>query len=158
MQRPQQSESGSTGCESAGLTESPDQPDRESTGGSPPQQQLVVRWIEAINVRDLERILSCVAPSIVFKPLRLHGAERTYTGHDGIARWLEHLIRLGLDYQVQLDHLSMPAMGTVLATGRMSVEAAASPVWGVYTIEHELIVLARHYLGDKELADRFAVR
>ena len=128
--------------------------------------RLVARWVEAFNVRDLPGMLSYTAPSIVFKPLRLHGVERTYIGHDGIARWLERLLRLGLDYQVQLDHLSTPAIGTVLATGRLNLEGltSAAPAWGVYSIENELIVLARHYLGDEERPrgspsdDRSAVR
>ena len=161
MERPQQhSAGGSSACQSAALAESADQPERESGWDSAPQQQVVTRWIEAFNVRDLAGMLSCAAPSIVFKPLRLHGVERTYTGHDGIARWLERLLRLGLDYQVQLDHLSMPAIGTVLATGRLNLEglASAAPAWGVYSVENGLIVLARHYLGDEELAERFAIR
>ncbi len=161
MERPQQhSAGGLPACQSAGSVESAVQREGESDGESPAEQQLVARWIEAFNVRDLAGMLSCTAPSIVFKPLRLHGVERTYIGHDGIARWLERLLRLGLDYQVQLDNLSTPAIGTVLATGRLDLEGltSAAPAWGVYSIENELIVLARHYLGDEELAERFAVR
>ena len=70
------------------------------------------------------------------------------------------LLRLGLGYRVKLHHLSTPATGTVLATGHLSLETPSSvpAVWGVYTVEHELIVLARHYLGDADLAERFALR
>jgi hypothetical protein len=53
----------------------------------------------------------------------------------------------------------MPAAGTVLATGGLDLDGltTASPVWGIYTIENGLITVARHYMGDVELAERFAV-
>lgn len=123
-------------------------------------RELITRWTDSFNARELEGMLSCAAPSITFQPLRLHGIERTYSGHEGMAHWLERLLHLGLDYQVQLEQVSTPAAGTVLATGRFDLDGltTAAPVWGVYTIEDGLIIVARHYLGDAGLAGKFAVQ
>jgi hypothetical protein len=124
------------------------------------ERELITRWIDTFNARDLEGMLSCASPSISFQPLRLHGIERTYSGHEGMAHWLERLLHLGLDYQVKLEKVSTPAAGTVVATGRLDLDGltTAAPVWGVYTIEDGLIIVARHYLGDAELAEKFTAQ
>jgi SnoaL-like protein len=136
-----------------------DTPQSEGTD-SGAERELIRRWIDSFNARELEGMLSCAAPSITFQPLRLHGIERTYSGHEGMAHWLERLLHLGLDYQVQLEQLSTPAAGTVVATGRLDLDGSttAAPVWGVYTIADGLIIVARHYLGDAELAEKFAAQ
>ncbi len=129
-----------------------------SSGWEAPESQLVLRWIEAFNVCDLEAMLGCMSPAVTFQPLRLHGIERTYNGHDGITRWYQRLLRLEPDYQIQVEELTIPVEVTVLAIGRLSLEGlnGGAPFWGVHTVEDGLIVNARHCLGDAELAQRFA--
>ena len=119
----------------------------------------MLRWIEAVNALNLEALLGCMSPAVTFQPLRLHGIERTYNGHDGITRWFHRLIRLEPDYRIQVEDLSIPLEVTVLAIGRLSLDGldGGTPFWGVHTIEGGVIVNARHYLGDSELAQRFAI-
>lgn len=121
---------------------------------------LVQAWIDAFNARSLEAMLDCMSPAVTFQPLRLHGIERTYNGHDGIVRWHDRLVRLQPVYRITVEQLSVPVEVTVLVTGRLTLEGLddGAPFWGVHTIEDGQILTARHYLGDADLAERFAVR
>ncbi len=114
------------------------------------ERQIVQRWIDAFNARDLEGMLSCMSPVVAFQPVRLHGIERTYNGRDGITRWHGRLGRLHLDDRIEVRELTVPGTMTVLAVGRLGVEALDSwtPFWGVHTIDDGLIVAARHHRGD----------
>jgi hypothetical protein len=129
-------------------------------GWEAPECQLVLRWIEAFNAVNLEEMLRCMSPAVTFQPLRLHGIDRTYNGHDGITRWLQRVMRLEPDYRIQVEDLSIPLEVTVLAIGRLSLDGlnGGAPFWGVHTVEDGVIVSARHYLGDAALAQRFAMR
>ena len=135
-----------------------DEHEDASGGWEAPECQLVLRWIEAFNALNLEAMLNCMSPAVTFQPLRLHGIERTYNGHDGITRWLHRLMRLEPDYRIRVDELSIPLEVTVLAIGRISLDGltGGAPFWGVHTVEDGVIVSARHYLGDAALAQRFA--
>jgi hypothetical protein len=94
-------------------------------------------------------MLDCMSPAVIFQPVRLHGIGRTFNGHDGVIRWYQRLLRLGLEYQIQVEELSIPVEVTVLAIGFLSLEdlEGGAPFWGVHTIEDGLIVTARHCLG-----------
>jgi hypothetical protein len=128
--------------------------------GPCPPEQLVRRWLQCLNAHDLNGMLACMSADASFQPLRLHGVERTYQGHDGAARWHERLERLELRYHIDLDALTMPAERTVLATGTISFRNLdhLAPFWGVHTLDEGLIIAARHYLSDTDLAEMFALR
>lgn len=121
--------------------------------------QVIVRWFEAFNARDLDAMLLCMSPAVTFQPLRLRGIERTYAGYDGVARWHERFVRLQPDYRMEIEELSIPVAVTVLAIGHLRLEGmlAGAPFWGVHTVEHDVIVTARHCLGDADLAHPFGV-
>src|SRR5689334_14805045 len=70
---------------------------RSESGRSPRVESFrvdrdaVIRWLEALNARDLDRILSRVAPNIEFHPLKLRASRAAYVGYDGIRQWFEEV-------------------------------------------------------------------
>lgn len=120
-------------------------------------RDAVIRWIEALNARDLDRILACVAPDIEFHPLKLSASRPAYVGHDGIRQWFDevqnrrHEIR-----ELSLEDLAdrrVLAVGVIVLDGRNRPTDFAA----IYRVADGLIGGAHHYLSDRAMLSRLGV-
>lgn len=130
------------------------QPDTHPLTG---EEQPIRDWVGAFNARDLDGMLACMSPDIDFRPVRLYGLERTYRGHDGVARWYERLARLDLSYEIAIETLALTDDATILAVGELRYRdiGRAGPFWGVHRVDGGMIVSAQHFITDPAFAERF---
>ena len=52
---------------------------------------LIRRWVDAVNDRDIDALLAVAHEQILCRPLSLGGGGGTYIGHDGLRRWIGRL-------------------------------------------------------------------
>ena len=122
--------------------------------------KLLHRAIDAFDRRDIDAFLALMEPEVEFTPL-LVAMEGGYHGHDGIRRWLGHLVDFLPD--IVLDVATVRDLGDLtVATGRMRGRAAGSDTpldqalwtaaewrdgkclwWGTYDTETEAVQAVR---------------
>ncbi len=120
-------------------------------------RDAVIRWIEALNARDLDRILACVAPDIEFHPLKLSASRPAYVGHDGIRQWFDEV--QNRRHEIRELSLEDLADGRVLAVGVIVLDGQNTPTdfAGIYRVVDGLIGSAHHYLSDRAMLSRLGV-
>ena len=121
---------------------------------------LVSAWVAAFNEHDLDGMLVRLDRSVDFRPLKLSGLARSYRGHDGVRRWFEQSRKLSHDYQLDIEHISPQADGSVFTVAgwlRLGQEAL-SPFTAIHTIAGGQIRSAHHYLSELDLIARLGLR
>jgi ketosteroid isomerase-like protein len=115
--------------------------------------------MHAFNARDLDGMLACLDPEVVFHPLRLTGTDRSYRGHDGVRRWLDQLEQLGHDYVIEVGELrSTQSDSVVAAGGELRLDGTLlAPFSALHDIAHGRILAARQYLSDLECVERLGL-
>lgn len=66
------------------------------------REAVVRRWFDAFNAREIDAMLAEMHPRVDFHPLRLHGVESSYHGHDGVRSWLDDVERLHHTHRIEL--------------------------------------------------------
>lgn len=120
-----------------------------------PPDAVLLDWIDAFNSRDLGGLLTLTDADVILHPLRLHGLERTYRGHDGVRRWFARIEELGLRHRIDVTDVSIDG-GEVMAVGALAFTPRDDPipVWVLDRVENGLIMLAHHYLTDPDAFPR----
>ena len=108
-------------------------PDRPAM---PSDLDVVRRWFDAFNRRDLEALLALAHPGISFSPLQVHGTDVLH-GHDGVAAVWERMERVGLDHRIALTGLHTLEDGRTAAVGL--VQPGDVGFVGIYRIEDGLV-------------------
>ena len=134
----------SSGSEAMGVT--------LSTPAAELSTTMVMRWVEAFNRRDIDRLLACVSPDVNLHPLALPGFAASYRGHDGVREWLGRVQEGNHQYQVVLDAVREVDEGTVFASGvlMLAEDEPIGPVCALHRIEHGLIAAAHEYHSDPD--------
>ncbi|HEY1238786.1 MAG TPA: nuclear transport factor 2 family protein [Solirubrobacterales bacterium] len=121
---------------------------------------VVQRWIEAHNDRDLDGMLACVTEDFEFHPLRfIEGAKTSFVGQDELRLWFSRLMRSGSGHELRLSHLEERGMNEVLVVGRIQLPGSSSVAdfYGVYELSDGLIRRATHYISDRRTMERLGL-
>jgi ketosteroid isomerase-like protein len=121
-------------------------------GGVPDAESkaVVSHWFAAFNARELDGMLACMHSDVDFHPLRLHGIDSAYHGHDGVRSWFEDLDKMQHRHRIELTEVRDGRDGQLIAIGSLSLADPDGPssFWGLERIAEGTIVSARHYLTD----------
>lgn len=120
--------------------------------------ELVSRWIESFNQRNLDGMLACMSDTVRFYPLRLSGLDRYYRGHDGVRDWFAQVQERGHAHQIVVLKLRAESDGEVVAVGELRLEEDPEPTrfWARDQVEDGKIVVVHHYLTDPDVFDDIA--
>jgi SnoaL-like domain len=110
-------------------------------------------WFDAFNARDLDPMLACMHAQVDFHPLRLHGLDSSYHGHDGVRAWFDQLVQLEHRHRVELDEVRAGNDGQLIAIGTLSVADPSGPssFWALENFAEGTISAAHHYLTDPKI-------
>ena len=119
-------------------------------------ETVVSRWVDAFNERELDAMLACLAADVEFHPLKLHGLDGSYRGHDGVRSWYAQLARLQHEHRLSVSRIESTDRDQVLAIGAVSLNGldAGPPFCGLYALADGLILAAHHYLTEPELLEQ----
>jgi ketosteroid isomerase-like protein len=122
-------------------------------------ETIVVRWVDAFNERDLDRMLACLAPDVDFHPLRLSGLASRYRGHDGVREWFRRSRRLRHQHQIGLCEVRDVGQRQVFAAGSLSLagEAEIGPFCALHRIRGGLIAVVYQYLTDPDMIEQLGL-
>ena len=108
---------------------------------------LIRRWVDAVNDRDIDSLLEVAHEEILCRPLSVGGGGGTYIGHDGLRRWIG---RLSPDLHVRCDTIRPLEGGLVGAFGVLLVrERVASPWALVASVRDGKVSAAQSYFSDE---------
>ncbi len=121
--------------------------------------EIVARWVEAFNARDLEGMLACLAHDIALHPVKLIGLEASYRGHNGVRSWFAQLQRHRYAHAIVLSDLRDLGDGRVFATGSLSLREGPeiAPFSGLHRVADGVTVRAHHYLTDPEMIEQLGL-
>jgi SnoaL-like domain len=108
---------------------------------------LIRRWVDAVNDRDLDALLQVADDEILCRPLSLGGGGGTYIGHDGLRRWIG---RLSPDLHVRCDTIRALDGGLVVALGVIFVRGRVGPPWALVASARDgKVSAAQSYFSDE---------
>jgi ketosteroid isomerase-like protein len=120
-------------------------------------RELVVRWAEAINERDLDTLLSLAHEDIEIHPLQM-GLEGSYRGRDQLRAWVQEVTANDLRHTVRIEGVReladdrLALIGTVVVDGR-----PLSPYALIALVRDGKIAAMRSYLGDEQTLELLGV-
>jgi ketosteroid isomerase-like protein len=91
----------------------------------PAKAAIVERLLDAINRRDLDDLTACCTPEVEFHSALAATEGRSYSGHAGLAQYLEDRKQAWSSFRIDIDDVLDAGDGVVLlmrvvATGRGS--------------------------------------
>jgi ketosteroid isomerase-like protein len=86
---------------------------------------LVRRALEAFAARDVERLLATLAPDVEWRPYSTVW-ETSFTGHDGVRRWMAEVTALWSELDVELERVEELDGERVLCVGALRGLATGS--------------------------------
>jgi ketosteroid isomerase-like protein len=122
-------------------------------------EEVVSRWVDAFNQRDLDGMLRRLDADVDFHPLRLSGLRGSYRGHDGVREWFANLKRLRHEHRIVLSEARAVAGGSVFAVGSLSLagEPDIGPFCALHRIDDRLIAATHQYLTDPDMIERLGL-
>jgi ketosteroid isomerase-like protein len=115
-----------------------------------PNERLVREWAQAINARDIERVVALSHSEIELHPMQI-AVSGLYTGHDGIRSWINDILASGIGHNVQYRDLKTLPDGRVALFGDVCLEGKEiSPYTLLATVRDGKVALTRSYLADED--------
>jgi ketosteroid isomerase-like protein len=115
---------------------------------------VVRRWFDAFNRRDLAETLALAHADITFRPLQVHGSA-AWHGLDGVEALWGRMAEVGLDHMVEIRDLHRLEDGDVAAVG--VVKPGDVPFVGIYRLRDGLIVHAHNRFADENTLRRLGI-
>jgi len=115
-----------------------------------PDQRVLRQWAQAVNVRDVETIISLSHPDIDLHPMQIAvGAH--YHGYDGIRAWIRDIIASELGHYVRYLGIRTLPDGRVALFGEVCMDdVVVSPYTLVATVRDGKVAATRSYLATEE--------
>jgi hypothetical protein len=120
----------------------------------PPEFEVVRRWFDAFNRRELDVILSLAHPEITFRPLQVHGSEQLH-GREGLAALWARMEQVGLDHRIEMTGLHLLPGGEIAALGL--VKPGDVDFVGIYRVEGGLVREAQNRFSDENTLRRLGL-
>jgi ketosteroid isomerase-like protein len=113
---------------------------------------LIERYMKAFNERDLDVLLTCMHPEIMFYPTKISSTRSCYVGHDGVREWMDDVIANPAPYLSRMAELRQVEPDRWAVFGSIVLhEEATSPYAVTVHLRDGTIVELRAYLSDAEL-------
>ncbi len=122
-------------------------------------EDLVVRWVEASNARDLDAMLACLAVGVELQPLRIGSLAARYHGHEGVREWFEQSQRARHEYRIVLAEAHDLGDGRVLASGSLTLIDGTDigPFSALHETDGECITVVHQYLSEPDMIERLGL-
>ena len=131
-------------------------PEEPPAEGSP--EELVARWIDAWNWREVDVLLELADPGIVLQPLRLRGLNEAYHGHEGVRAWMETIRSEDHDHRLSPQSLKALDSRRILAVGTVRIGPdVTSPFSGLYEHRDGRIAFMSHYFTPPSVLESIGV-
>jgi ketosteroid isomerase-like protein len=121
----------------------------------PSDFDVVRRWFDAFNRRDLEALLALAHPEIAFSPLQVHGADVLH-GPEGVAAVWARMEEVGLDHRIAITELHTLEDGRTAAVGL--VQPGDVAMIGIYRTEGDLIIEGQNRFAGDDTLRRLGIR
>jgi hypothetical protein len=113
-------------------------------------QNVVRRWVDAVNERDIGALLDVADDEIVCRPLSIAGGGGTFTGHEGLRRWIGRLSAVETDLHARCDEIRPLGGNLVAAFGELCVnDRVLSPWTLVASVRDGKISAAQSFFSDE---------
>jgi ketosteroid isomerase-like protein len=119
-----------------------------------PGFEIVRRWFDAFNRRDLADTLTLAHPEITLRPLQVHGSGEWH-GREGVEALWARMERLGLDHKVEITGLYVLPDDDIAALGL--VKPGDVEFVGIYRLEGGLVRDARNRFSDEDTLRRLGL-
>ena len=119
-----------------------------------PELEVVQRWFDAFNRRDLAAAVALAHPELAFRPLQIHGAG-TWHGREGLEELWARMARVGLDHRVKLTGVHVLDDGRVAARGL--IQPGDAEFVGVFRVQGGLVLEAEHRFSDEDTLRRLGL-
>jgi ketosteroid isomerase-like protein len=120
----------------------------------PSDFDVVRRWFDAFNRRDLDALLALAHPEISFSPLQVHGADVLH-GLEGVAAVWGRMEEVGLDHTIVITALHTLEDGRTAAVG--VVQPGDVDFVGLYRIEDGLVREGQNRFAGEETLRRLGI-
>jgi ketosteroid isomerase-like protein len=115
-----------------------------------PDQRVLRQWAQAVNVRDVETIVSLSHPDIELHPMQI-AVGGHYQGHDGIRAWVRDIIASELGHYVRYMGIRTLPDGRVALFGEVVMDdVVVSPYTLIATIRDGKVASTRSYLATED--------
>lgn len=115
-------------------------------------------WVGRFNRRDIDGMLGLMSTEVEIHPLRLHGLDPSYRGHDGVRGWFDEIARQQHRHLIDVAELVEISDDRVLSAGRIVVRnQTVMPFSGLYSFDAEAIVELHHYFTSSFMLGRLGV-
>jgi hypothetical protein len=121
----------------------------------PSDFDVVRRWFDAFNHRDLEALLALAHPEISFSPLQVHGTDLLH-GHEGVSAVFARMQQVGLDHRIAITELHTLEDGRTAAIGL--VQPGDVGMVGIYRMEDGLIIEGQNRFAGDDTLRRLGIR
>ena len=103
-------------------------------------------------------MLGLMSTEVEIHPLRLHGLDPSYRGHDGVRGWFDEIARQQHRHLIQVAELVEISDDRVLSDGQVVVRnQTVMPFSGLYSFDAEAIVELHHYFTSSSMLGRLGV-
>ena len=120
-------------------------------------EELIRRWFDALNARDVDALIAMAQPGIEVYPMQF-AVSGTYTGHDGLRQWRRDLGAWDPGHHVQPGEVRDLGDGRYVMFGTVIIDDAPfSPYALLVRVDEGKIVAMRSYLNDEETLERMGV-
>jgi ketosteroid isomerase-like protein len=120
-------------------------------------EELVRRWFDALNARDLDTLLELAHPDIDIYPMQF-AVSGNYSGHDGLRRWREELGAWDPGHHVRGGAVRDLGDGRYVMFGTVVIDGEPlSPYALLIRISDGRVAMMRSYLNDEETLERMGV-
>ena len=120
----------------------------------PSDFDVVRRWFDAFNRRDLEALLPLAHPEISFSPLQVHGTDVLH-GREGVSAVWARMEDVGLDHRIAITALYTLEDGRTAAVGL--VQPGDVDFVGIYRIEDGLVREGQNRFADDNTLRRLGI-
>jgi ketosteroid isomerase-like protein len=120
-------------------------------------EELVRRWFDALNARDLDALIAMADPAIDVYPMQF-AVSGNYEGHDGLRRWRNDLGAWDPGHHVERGEVRDLGDGRYVMFGTVVIDGADfSPYALLIRITNGKVAAMRSYLNDEETLERMGV-
>jgi ketosteroid isomerase-like protein len=110
----------------------------------------VRQWARAVNDRDRDALVASSHPDIDCYPLQIATVSGHYQGHEGMRRWIDHMVASDIGHVVEFRGIRTLADGRVALFGAVFVEGKEiSPYSLIATLRDGRVAAMRSYLSDE---------
>jgi ketosteroid isomerase-like protein len=120
----------------------------------PSDFDVVRRWFDAFNRRDLETVLALAHPEISLSPLQVHGTDLLH-GREGVRAVWERMEGVGLDHRIELTALHTLEDGRIAAVGL--VQPGDVGFVGIYRLEDGLVREGQNRFAGEDTLRRMGI-